>query len=1045
MPAGERIKFACGEFLPGKETIVLPGIQPPAPPILIPKPHPCCTEPPGKKPVDEEWVCICTATCTDNYPNSCQNNASRKCVQLTNLPPGQVHGADVYPTKAACEGDAFGKPPCWICGVRCDVYDPLPCPPPFTNIIKFIKKECVICQPKANQDAKCLYKTVSECRNNCVSVNNNCPDEPGRGNVTPITPKNPDPPSRPVTPVTPIGPITPEDRYRCVETKIYCPDERTLKQIIRNCVYCGPSNDPNLPKDCTLNQQACRVSCKSTIEMPCPGPITPDRGETGDPGKRIEVVNRIDNGTITPPNNPGVIINPNARRNEVINNSEQNNFGATGKWRILDGICKQCTQFEISNFGVNCPYNSEFACLEVKKAELTNSYVIKEKTDNTTVVTLKNLDSMQAGMIVAPQGDISQLIPPYNPLGLISKPTVIDIDAYASGLNISQSKVSRETLYSEKFNFFKYRPTEEFQVVENSKYLNIFKNAVAKEVAYILNKNGTTASWSEYPYTQLTKAKLTYSIRTDLLSIFNSLIYQTGQPILIDYFLQTILNLLFTNRLDEFDFDIFKELAQRQAADERIIFKRSENQAIQEKAALGIISNEAQYYDPNKQEGPQRLQLLRSRALNEDIEAVIPIERFATLAVVEPLPLPNDGLEVEVYNEGAPTDVGVVPLGDGDGYYISATTVQYGTLPLYLSSQLSSTFYLPQSTRLKVLDLFNIDPTIVLSTSSTYTNSEFGAGYDLTSTLFPLYFALNLSSIGDLERVNSLVDEVSALFVLQTSANANAHAQNYGLNAVRVNVDFNDPFFVYAKNASSINLRMSDISFRSMIPARSNNNQILARSIPFALILVPGMGSEHNPFATISKLSNFENTVIRDLELVPTIFKSKSEQDILALDEKYLYDELGTFKLGIGGVVDTQNVIYRFNPNSDRYGLSYFSGGVYTSTQPARDRLPHGKLVYDIIESTIKTNYSLQSDVYGTSSVTWWDLFRRLTATEYASLGVYVTDKFFNKLALGWRGINVRDVLNRQVEGESGIIEDAVASDDTIYINSEDRENAKSY
>lgn len=1050
MASGDKITFACGEFLPGKETIGTPGIKPPAPPIFIPKPAPCCTEPPGKKPVEEEWVCVCTAACSDSTPNACQNEGARKCVQLDNLQNGQNRGSDIYPTKTACEADAFNKPPCWLCGVRCDVYDPLPCPPPFQNVIKFIKKECVVCQPRAIQDARCIYKTVNACQQNCASITNVCPDPGGGGGVPGLPP--PTGGGSRGGPITPGGggggsgggPITPEDRFRCVVVPTYCPDGRTVKQFLRSCVYCGPSNDPNLPKDCTLNRQDCATRCKSSPEADCPGPITP--GENGRiPPGRGEVTD-VTISTKPPPGNI-VIINENARRGEVGENIQ--NFGGSPKWRIFDNTCKVCTPFEINNFGINCPYTSESECLSFNTSILNNEFTIVEKTDSIELLKATNLDTLEVGMLVAPDANVTQLIPAFNMFGTIKPPTIINIEAYASGVSVAQSKNNKETIYDGKFNFFKYRPIEEFNVVANSSYLNIFKPVVAKEIAYVLSKNGNGAAWSEYPYTQITKSKLIYSIRTDLLSIFNSLIYQTGQPILLDYFLQMVLTLLLTDRLDEFDFNIYKELAEKQAGDERIVFQRSQNQTLQEKAALGIISSEAKSYDPNKSEGSQKLQMLRARALNEDIEAVIPVERFATLAVVDPVPIPNTGLEVEVYNEGFPSTTDVVPLGDGDGYYISATTITLGTIPLYLSSQLSSTFYLPQDTRLKVLDLFNIDPTVVLSVSSTYTKSEFGSNYNTTTVSTPLYFSLNLSTVGDSERINSLVDTVSGIYTLQTSADANTHARNYGLNVVRVNVDYRDPFYVYALNASSVSIRLSDITFRSMAPSRGSNNQILARSIPFGFVLVPGMGSEHNPFATFSKLANFDSIVQRELELIPTILKAKTEQDVLALDEKLLFDEINAFQFGIGGVKNTQNVLYTFNPASDKYALSYYTSGSYASTIGNRSRPIQGKLVYDIIESRLKTFYTLQADMYGTSSITWWDVFRRLTATEYASLGVYAPDKLFNKLALGWRNVNIRDVLNRQDSGETGIVSTVAGVADTavdiIYLTETDRENAKSY
>lgn len=933
----EKITFACGEFIPGKERIGAPGIKPPSPPYLIAEPSPWIGPGlPKPVPIEEEWVCICTAS-LGKVKAGCCTETDRKCIKKVSLPPG-MKSTRSFLSKTECETTGFGETPCHICGTECKTISTQYCPDGRT--IKLIDKECIDCGPARNRPPNCVYDTQAQCILNCVDVVGQCPE--------PARPGQPGIPA-PITPRPPIGggrgpetPISVYEVFECIVAPVLCPDGRTIKQIARTCRSCGKNTDPG--QRCTMTALDCKNNCKSSQEFECPGPITP-RGP--------DVIN------------PGVPINPDSRG------------GSGGGGGVLGG--------------------------------------------GTLVPSL-----------------IEQINKPSDIFGVTKPRVVINIEQEAANVTTSKTEDRSNTTYHPQYNFFKYSSNEETTLVPNTNYLNIFKNTIPKEVEYVLRVTGSTQPWKEFPYYQITKDKLAYSLRDDLFFAFNNILDITGQEVSLDYFLQMVLNLMVTNRLQELDPTYFIQLAKKQQNEDRVVYVKSNSKGTQEKAALGIISDEAISADPANSEGIQKRQLLRSKRLNEDLDAFIPLESF-TAAVIEPLPLPNAGLEIATYNAGPVLSTGVVPLGEGDGYYISALTLN-GVEPIYIETALSATFYMPQATRQKALEMFNVDYAITLAASSEFSNSEFGPSFNVTGFgSSALYFELNLSSIDSLDKVNSMVNSISGEYTLLSPTDASAHSMTYGFAATRVNIDFRDPLYLYAARAGKLDFRLNDIDFKSLIPNRNSSDKILSKSIPFALILVPGCGSKHNPFGTISRLVNFESGVRRELRVIPGVDKISSEQEFPELEEVNLYDVVGAYRLGLIGELDTQNIVYIFDPSSSKYQNTYFSGSYLTDT-PTRTELIPGRLVNTIIEN-IKA-YELDYNLYGVSSITWWDVFRRLKAEEFAGLGVYAPNKLFTALENGWREIKIRDVLNRMDDEETGILSDET---DTIYLNPEDRLNATSY
>ena len=89
-----------------------------------------------------------------------------------------------------------------------------------------------------------------------------------------------------------------------------------------------------------------------------------------------------------------------------------------------------------------------------------------------------------------------------------------------------------------------------------------------------------------------------------------------------------------------------------------------------------------------------------------------------------------------------------------------------------------------------------------------------------------------------------------------------------------------------------------------------------------------------------------------------------------------------------------------------------------------------------MIDDIILSKYNVEK-----TGITWWDVIRRLTADEFFSIPYEVNPAFWSALSDGWRGIKIREVLNRIEEGlETGIVSTKDESiSDTIILNLEDR------
>lgn len=378
---------------------------------------------------------------------------------------------------------------------------------------------------------------------------------------------------------------------------------------------------------------------------------------------------------------------------------------------------------------------------------------------------------------------------------------------------------------------------------------------------------------------------------------------------------------------------------------------------------------------------------------------------------------------------------GYLNIGDGAEYYVSSILIDSNALPLVTDNALSSTYYTPPSTRWNAMSLFKEDGIYSYRVKINTSASEFDPNFDNTPVTDLLYFALDLSSLVDVETVNPLVIQTTGLYKLLTDPDLiKQHTLNYGMSIAKLNLDYRDTFLNYAKSTSAIEFTQGDINFRAFSKNRTFvENALLCRNIPFGLIVTPGNGSKHNPFAGQSTLDQYtDDQVVRSVRGITSISYNDNTPVIPQLDNKTLGLEKSTYQVGLVEIPDTQARFFDYSSSSYLYNSRFYTDKAYTPIlQNASASLPVlANISLNVVDRLINE--------YNPDYLTYWDVFRRLTLKNIGELfyeGGFFNFKFIDE---GWRGVKIREVLSKYSEVNSGL-NNLDTDDTTIILKESDR------
>lgn len=690
-----------------------------------------------------------------------------------------------------------------------------------------------------------------------------------------------------------------------------------------------------------------------------------------------------------------------------------------------------CLANEITtaDFWAGCISDQPNNCAQVEPNN--NQSVISVGRITTSVTQAQNL---LAGVNIPNSSVNSQTI-------IRTIPTRLEEDFNSSNSNIlrqastSSSYNTTYGLFDEKYNFFKTNPQASTTLVSNSNYRDIFKDVVAEEVKYFIDRQESLFAWSEEYFDSLTSDKIIISLRDELLITFNNITSIGRTKIPFSDFIEVIKNHLITGTLSEFDPNYFYYIYNSQV-NVKILRLPQEGESYNAlQIALGLfeLSSQSPYQATNPSNLKSVDELKRIRFLLEDIEANIPSLQIDGNS--SPLFLRNAGIPSDQL-VGSPS--AYLNIGDGAGYYISSTYVDGALYPLQTVNELSASRYIPPNVRENLLKLLGTDIGLKVTVDSQSNLNEFSPLYNPSADVSPMYFKLNLESISDIDNPNSVINILSATYQRISDDEAINHSRNYSFNISKINLDYRDPIIHYARDTSNIFVELDEFNLRNFDQNRSIvKENIILRNLPAAIILTPGMGSAHNPFNSKSKIISFTDSVIsRSINLTPSFEIQSNFTTKPSLEVCNIYNSIGTPHFGLYEQMYSQDIhgnLFTYSPSSSIFNKSYFSGS-YSNTQPDLQfrSIP--------IESKLVSLVDKLSDSSSVSSLTWWDVFRRVNINDIGKLAYCDPKTLLNKLASGWRNDTpILNVLTRYTLKPSGIPEEVTIENDNIIINEWDR------
>jgi len=1013
-----RIFSNCGGLLPTSYQYGGTNLPDPSLPLLPYCPNGNCGNPRPFGPRDDPFVCVCAGSLSPAR-QGCEEESTRICVRLSEV-GARPRSLETYTTEAECRANAFDKFPCWLSVVRC-VESIQPCEEPSraTGFVLLTEtktiRSCIEQDPQRVRPAG-TFKSLDQCAPRCISTDcllikdptvptptfrwkcetftQTCPIEPGEEFPLTFT-------QRRCVPCTAQEIATNPNAcryltancdgecnqifcgYKCTFDFERCPDQVNQRRT-GYCTKCT-TEDPNCIPGFT--KQNCSQTC---TDITCP-PITPSIVVTQPLAIVTENPRSSEVPTGTSTTVPGVITVNSAgtRPIDVINRTVPRKITEARYGYNRDGdSCVECINPS------PCQFTTLENCLNSVRSNSTNPVEIPSRSrifnQKPTYITQTNYEEYSR----SPQGSAAfkdsaspeqGTNPRWNDVKVVGGKTrfvkTIDFNnsnniLYVDDKDQNKLNINFKQVYDSTYNFFERVPNPRTKLVENDIRLDIFNNTVTEEVKYFLLKNqaGYSAKWKESYYFDLTLDKLTISLNKNLLNSIQSIHGVDNNLISPDLFLNALLQMLRSGRLDEFDPGVYSEIAAYQYSDELLEIKPPIEPTVSERAALTLIINGAAPTDQGYYQEIDKLKIIRQKRLNTDIGANIPATTLDASNIS--IPLEDAGISITTLDS---TET-FASIGTGDNYFIEVSDIVDNELDVPLDSKNNVATFTPDGVRVAALKTLNQNPYSLLTVSSVSSNNEFIETYIRRDTE-PMYFYLDLSSIKLLNEDQSIVNNLQATYRrLTNSEKINNHLINYGFNVTKLNLDFRDPFVSYAYDTSCFTLNQNDITFRNFdfyLQGNHINDFILTRNLPFAIIIVPGCGTRHNPFDIMSDIKNYKNNIVeRSVYCTQTIKINDAKKLDNAVDEVALSQTTRPNE-SLYGYSD--KLYYQYNPSS--YGNSYYYKNSYLQTPPIEiedRRSILSKIIREVVNPIIQ--------VYQPDELKWFDIFSRLS---YEEVGDY--------------------------------------------------------
>jgi hypothetical protein len=797
-------------------------------------------------------------------------------------------------------------------------------------------------------------------------------------------------------------------RYRCkVIEQEYCPEvgtvgplSRRLKSVRRECEICLPGTNQ---EGCDYESDSlCRASCADE-EYPCIG-VVQNNNTTNNirysrqelqipcepPFIGTQLYQRTCSEIQCSPADP-----------ECVAYSFPDINSCTNGWQSEPGIC--------------IPPNSNTTVSQVSITSDIENNVSQFPTEGFAgstqgeggfgdTLTPEQQNPVQRETVISsPTSLLNKLL---TGLGIIKNQKVIDTEILASKKEVEVQKVGRSaTTLHPAYNFANISNDilPEVAMVDNDLFRDIFADRVAKEVRYVLIRNTQNLPWDERPIQSITDEKLALSLNPVLLKALNSIHYPDGEKIPLTTLLRSIKRHMLLGNLEDFDVQYFIELENKQKEDKFNVYLKSTDKTLLEAAALTLIKEKEVIITKEDKDPYNARRLRRQKRLNVDIKTRTCIIKEDGTSC--DLPVENAGLLIGKSSGSSIVDAKIIN-GVGDGYYLYLN-VDGECLPYSYETNEEVTRYPPQNIRYQALKVLGENPDITIKAKSLSGSHEFTSGINLTINYQPMFLRLDLESVSSTPQSSYLVDNTSANYLLMTNeSEINDYLNTNGFATTRVNIDYRDPILKYIFDTSTLTYNQNDVDFNQMEPKsasgsiRASTNAVISRTLPFALVIVPVRGSAFNPFNGISDIESIDDRVTRKVTMMPTISQNDTGSFLSPLEEKVLFEETGTFKVGLKETPDSNAITYRFNPSAPYLTQTFYNKDFQTySTVPSGV----GSLSSYGLSHMVKNSLDYIIDTYEASDVKWFDIYRRLSMTKFVQVMYDSNDELLDQIANSFR------------------------------------------
>ena len=596
-----------------------------------------------------------------------------------------------------------------------------------------------------------------------------------------------------------------------------------------------------------------------------------------------------------------------------------------------------------------------------------------------------------------------------------------------------QARISKPVLFDPDLNFFRIEPNLGVNLVSNSSNLKVFNTEVAEEVSEILSNSNSNMPWNEVTLQNLSDDKLLISLNPLLANSFQYLRYPGGQPIGVSTLLNVVRKHILEGTIDEFDPDYYINSAQAQLESKFDVLEKPVNGELSDRLAIKFLTNSLNTYQTNKRSTWRNFQINRVRPLNEDVDMELDVELLNETS--NDITIENDGFDVDRLTPvsqvtspifGSTTKLNI---GDGGGYYISGEDIDGDDVPVFTDNLIEDSYYAPASTRMKVLELLDVDSSLTITASSLSNQHEFVSGDSGPSSTDPLFFALNVTSVNGDYTDNPLIESYSGTYARVTdSSDIATYVNNHALSIPMLCVDYRDPIYRYILDTSSLNASLKDFNLAGFekkgFPSIGSR---FVKNIPFGFIVTPVAGGKFNPFNGGSTLDITGDIHVRSLSVIPVTDASIDTNQTTTLESFSLNLEDGVDRIGIGEESNTQNIGYKYNESD--FTETFYNNGEYSSLTGAPAITPRGTayMLSEVIDYL--------SGTYNSNTFTWFDVFSRMPITKVGEMFYDIDEELLLKIANGFRGGIVLQNIESGFETTSRLI----PSDSKTIVSVEDR------